>query len=85
MQQPYLFFYRKDLATLKRESIFPIEEQSSYRTAAGMKSVAKRPAAGGESCKAGFFLATSNEPSSRARGDRSFAIVYVSGKGIKVV
>ena len=27
-----------------------------YRTAAGMKSVAKRPAAGGESCKAGFFV-----------------------------
>ncbi len=27
-----------------------------YRTAAGMESVAKRPAAGGESCKAGFFL-----------------------------
>ena len=43
--------YRKDLVTLKRESIFPIEEKSFYRTAAGMKSVEKRPAAGGESCK----------------------------------
>jgi hypothetical protein len=51
-----LFFYRKDPVTLTRESIFPIEEQSFYRTAAGMKSVAKRPAAGGESCKAGFFV-----------------------------
>ena len=53
-----IFFYRKDLVTLKRESIFPIEEQRSYRTAAGMESVAKRPAAGGESCKAGFFVRT---------------------------
>ena len=26
-----LFFYRKDLVTLKRESIFPIEENSFYR------------------------------------------------------
>jgi hypothetical protein len=30
--------------------------QRSEGTAAGMKSVAKRPAAGGESCKAGFFF-----------------------------
>ena len=29
---------------------------SFYRTAADLKAVAKRPAAGGESCKAGFFV-----------------------------
>ncbi|EOS48928.1 hypothetical protein C810_00029 [Lachnospiraceae bacterium A2] len=29
---------------------------TSRCAAAGMKSVAKRPAAGGESCKSGFFL-----------------------------
>jgi len=54
-------------ASNEPQSIFPravsdaprLTPGRSYRTAADVKSVAKRPASGGESCKAGFFLAQS--------------------------
>ena len=62
----------KILSHISVTSIFPIEEKSSYRTAAGMKSVAKRLAAGRESCKAGFFFCIQTNGSNRYGTDKNF-------------
>ena len=49
--------YRKDLVALKRESIFlSYKRNNNNRTVAERNMSLKRPAAGGESCAAGFFF-----------------------------